>query len=43
MVKLRLLQAAIEILRHDPRIRTIFIDKVAAPIADKLFECGMIP
>ena len=36
-------QRAIEVLRNDPQMRTAFIDQVAAPIANKLFECGMIP
>ena len=36
-------QRAIGILRNDPQMRTAFINQVAAPIANKLFECGMIP
>jgi hypothetical protein len=24
-------------------MRTIFINKIAAPVANKMFECGMIP
>jgi len=36
-------QEAINFLRSDPQMRAMFIDKVAAPIANKLFECGMIP
>jgi hypothetical protein len=36
-------QRAIEVLRSDPQMRTAFIDQVAAPIANKLFDCGMIP
>jgi hypothetical protein len=36
-------QEAIEILRNNPQMRTVFINQVAAPIANKLFECGMIP
>lgn len=36
-------QRAIQFLRNDAQARTEFIDKVAAPIANKLFECGMIP
>ena len=36
-------QKAVQFLRNDPQARTAFIDKVAAPIANKLFECGMIP
>ena len=34
---------AIAFLKSDPQMRTIFINKVAAPIANKMFECGMIP
>jgi hypothetical protein len=34
---------AIQLLRNDPQMRAAFINKVAAPIANKLFECGMIP
>jgi hypothetical protein len=36
-------QKAIQFLKTDPQMRTIFINKVAAPIANKMFECGMIP
>ena len=36
-------QKAIAFLKSNPQMRTIFIDKVAAPIANKMFECGMIP
>ena len=36
-------QRAIGILHNDPQMRTAFINQVAAPIANKLFECGMIP
>ena len=36
-------QKAIEILRSDAQMRTEFINKVAAPMANKMFECGMIP
>ena len=34
---------AIDELRKDPKLRQAFISKVAGPIANKLFECGMIP
>ncbi len=34
---------AIEVLRSDPQMREEFINRVAPPIANKLFECGMIP
>jgi hypothetical protein len=36
-------QEAIQLLRDDPQLRAAFIDKVAAPIANKMFQCGMIP
>ena len=36
-------QNAISMLRSDPQMRAAFIGKIAVPIADKLFECGMIP
>jgi len=36
-------QEIIQMLRGDPQMRTAFIDKVAAPIANKMFECGLIP
>ncbi|NMM02072.1 hypothetical protein HHL24_29615 [Paraburkholderia sp. RP-4-7] len=36
-------QQAVQLLHDDPQMRAAFIDKVAAPIANKLFECGMIP
>jgi len=36
-------QKAIEFLKSDPQMRTIFINKVAGPIANKMFQCGMIP
>jgi hypothetical protein len=36
-------QDLIQLLRSDPSLRTEFINKVAAPIANKMFECGMIP
>jgi hypothetical protein len=30
-------------LRNDPQMAQAFISRVAVPIADKLFECGLIP
>ena len=36
-------QEAIQMLKGDPQMRSAFINKVAAPIANKMFECGMIP
>ena|SRR5664279_831637 len=34
---------AVEFLHNDPAMRTAFINKVAPPIANKMFDCGMIP
>ena len=34
---------AIQFLKSDPQMQTMFLNKVAGPIANKLFECGMIP
>ena len=36
-------QQAIQLLKSDPQMRASFINKIAAPIANKMFECGMIP
>ena len=36
-------QNVIQILRDDPQIRTVFLDKIAAPVVNKMFQCGMIP
>jgi len=36
-------QKAMQFLKSDPQMRAHFINKVAAPIANKMFECGMIP
>ena len=36
-------QKLIQLLQGDPDMRAAFIGKVAAPIANKMFECGMIP
>jgi len=33
----------IQKLRSEPAMRLAFINRVAAPVANKLFECGMIP
>jgi hypothetical protein len=32
----------VQLLQGDPQMRAAFINKVAAPIANKMFECGMI-
>ena len=34
---------AIDFLRNDTQARVAFIDKIAAPVANKKFECGMFP
>ena len=34
---------AMEFLRNDQQARIAFIDKIAAPVANKMFECGMFP
>ena len=36
-------QKAIQFLKSDPQMRAEFINKVAGPIANKMFDCGMIP
>ena len=34
---------AAQLLRNDPAMRRAFIERVAAPIVNKMFECGMVP
>lgn len=34
---------AAEFLRNDSQARQVFVKKVAAPVLNKMFECGMIP
>jgi len=34
---------AIDFLRNDAQARKTFIDKIAAPVLNKMFECGLIP
>ena len=36
-------QRVIGMLKSDPKMREQFLNKVAAPIANQVFECGMIP
>ena len=36
-------QRVVELLRGDPQMAAAFINRVAAPIANKMFECGLIP
>lgn len=34
---------AIKFLRNDQQTRIAFIDKIAAPVANEMFECGVFP
>jgi len=36
-------QKLVQMLRGDPQMRTIFINEIAASVANKMFECAMIP
>jgi len=36
-------QRLIGLLQNDPQLRAAFLNKVAGPIANKMFTCGMIP
>ncbi len=36
-------QRVVGFLRSDPQMRTYFMNKIAGPVANKMFECGMIP
>jgi hypothetical protein len=36
-------QEMITLLRNDTQMRTAFINRIAPPIANKMFDCGMIP
>jgi hypothetical protein len=36
-------QRLIGLLQSDPQLRTAFLNKIAGPISNKMFECGMIP
>jgi hypothetical protein len=36
-------QNIIIFLKNDPQMRAAFITKIAPPIANKMFDCGMIP
>jgi hypothetical protein len=42
-LKPEMVQEFVQMLRSDPQICAEFINKVAAPIANRMFECGMIP
>lgn len=34
---------ALEMLQKNPEMRQLFINRVAGPIANKMFECNLIP
>ena len=34
---------ALDFLRDDPKARVAFVDQIAAPVLNKMFECNMIP
>ena len=34
---------AIEFLHNDSQARIFFINKIAAPVLNKMYDCGMIP
>ena len=34
---------ALDFLHSDAQARKAFIDKIAAPVANKMFECGLFP
>ena len=36
-------QQMINFLKTDPQMRTEFINRVAGPVVNKMFECGLIP
>jgi hypothetical protein len=36
-------QKVLAFLKSDPQMRAAFIAKIAPPIANKMFDCGMIP
>jgi hypothetical protein len=36
-------QRVISMLKNDAAMRTEFLNRVAGPMANKMFECGMIP
>ena len=33
----------IDLLKKDPQMRQHFLNRIAGPIVNKMFECGMIP
>lgn len=33
----------LSLLKSDPQMRQAFFDKIAGPVMNKMFDCGMIP
>ena len=36
-------QKVVMMLHNDPKMREHFLNMIAGPIANKMFECGMVP
>jgi hypothetical protein len=36
-------QRVLQLMREDPQMRTAFLNKIAGPVTNKMFECGMVP
>lgn len=36
-------QNMVNLLRGDPQMRQAFINRIAGPVVNKMFECGMVP
>jgi hypothetical protein len=36
-------EKVVTMLRNDPKMREHFLNMIAGPIANKMFECGMVP
>ena len=36
-------ERCVRVLHEDPQMRREFLNRVAAPIANKMFDCGLIP
>jgi hypothetical protein len=36
-------QRVIEALKRDPKMRQHFLNRIAGPVVNRMFECGMIP
>jgi hypothetical protein len=33
----------VQFLHSDPQLKTVFINQLAAPIANQMFDCALIP